>query len=113
MNNDAGTNDELMIVLTTVETVEQADRIGGRLIESSLAACVQVEGPITSHYVWEGRAHRDQEYRLVIKTTRAAWSRLSQWLATEHPYDEPQIVAVPVCGASDGYADWVRAQVRR
>ena len=101
----------LIICLTTVATVQDADQIAGKLIESSLAACVQIDGPIRSHYRWQGQNHCDQEYRLVIKTTNEVAEVLQARLLDIHPYDEPQFLCLSVAQAAQGYENWVNATV--
>ena len=102
----------LRICLSTVASERDADEIALLLLERSLAACVQIEGPIVSLYQWEGRMHKDEEYRLVIKTSSDAWPALKETLSEIHPYDEPQIVLLEVLDATAGYRDWVWNQTR-
>jgi len=97
----------LAIVLTTVESTKDADELARLLVDQSLAACVQIDGPIVSHYRWAGKVERAEEYRLTIKTTRDAWPRLQEKLAKAHPYDEPQIIMMGAADSSDGYRAWV------
>lgn len=99
--------DPLAIVLTTVESAEAAEALAKLLIEQALAACVQIDGPITSHYHWAGQVECAQEYRLMIKTTHDAWPRLREKLARAHPYEEPQILMIQGDDSSAGYRNWV------
>ncbi len=101
---------KLLLCLSTVASAEDAERIAAALIAQSLAACVQIEGPIRSHYRWQGQIQCDQEYRLVIKSAVTVWEQLKSTLIDLHPYDEPQIVMIEIDDASDGYRDWVLAQ---
>ena len=100
-------SNQLAIVTTTVESLQDADRLAKAIVDQSLAACAQVDGPIVSHYRWSGELHRSEEYRLTIKTTTTAWPLLKTKLASLHPYDEPQIVMIRVDDSTDGYRDWV------
>lgn len=97
----------LAVVITTTETKADADRIARELVERHLAACVQVEGPITSHYGWAGKLQAEQEYRLMIKTRRSVWESLRDKLAEIHPYEEPEIILLDVPDAAPGYLSWV------
>ncbi len=101
----------LACCLTTTSNQVDAEKIAQSLLDQSLAACVQIDGPIQSHYCWQGKSHCDDEYRLMIKTTIAVWPRLRQHLESIHPYDEPEIILVPVTDASEGYRHWVMSQV--
>ncbi|MFK8111106.1 MAG: divalent-cation tolerance protein CutA [Rubripirellula sp.] len=97
----------LVIVITTVETTADAELLASALIEQSLAACVQIDGPIKSHYRWAGKVEQATEFRLMIKTTQQVWPRLKEKLANLHPYEEPQIIMLPVADETDGYRNWV------
>ncbi|WDQ17627.1 divalent-cation tolerance protein CutA [Rhodopirellula sp. P2] len=97
----------LTVLWSTVQSVEQAEAIAKGLLQERLAACVQIDSPIISHYVWEGRSCSEKEFRVVIKTTHQRTDQVIAWLAQNHPYDEPQIIALPVEKASLGYARWV------
>ncbi len=99
--------DAIALVITTVESADDAESLGRSLVEQSLAACVQVDGPITSHYRWQGSIEQSTEFRLMIKTSVHAWPRLKVRLAELHPYDEPEIILCPITDASDGYRSWV------
>lgn len=99
--------DEIALVMTTVETSDDGEKLARLLVDQSLAACVQIDGPIISHYRWAGKIQRAEEFRLMIKTSRAAWPAVKQDLAKHHPYDEPEIIMLTIDEASDGYRDWV------
>ncbi|MCC9641777.1 divalent-cation tolerance protein CutA [Rhodopirellula sp. JC740] len=96
-----------MVLWTTVESNEQAEMLARGLLEQRLAACVQIDSPITSHYVWKGQTCSETELRVVVKTLASKVDEAMTWLAENHPYDEPQLVVLPVAKASSGYARWV------
>ncbi len=100
-----------LIVLTTTANQADAQRLASGLIAASLAACVQIDGPLESHYVWDGKLCQEVEYRCVIKTTRALSTAIETWLQQHHPYQQPQILMVEAT-ASAGYARWLRESVR-
>lgn len=106
--------DRLQVVVSTVGSAEDADRLAAALVAQGLAACVQVTA-IRSHYRWQGRVQADAEWRLEAKTTAAQCDALLQALRAQHPYSLPQIVVHEPVPAADpaaaAYADWVRAQV--
>ena len=103
---------DLILVISTVASAEDADRLATALVEQSLAACVQIEGPIHSLYRWAGKMESSQEFRLMIKSSRQTWPRLKEELAELHPYDEPEIIMLEVSDASEGYRKWVIEQTR-
>ncbi len=81
------------------------------LVEAGAAACVQCLGPVTSVYRWEGVVQVEREWLLLAKTTEAALPSVQEVVVAGHPYDVPEILAVPVIQALEPYAEWVRAQV--
>jgi periplasmic divalent cation tolerance protein len=104
--------DHLLIATTTVPTREQAEAIARSLVANQLAACVQIEGPITSHYVWQGQTEEATEWRLTIKTRQSIAMQLQQQVLAMHPYDVPQWTAVVADFVSPGYWDWVQQSVQ-
>jgi periplasmic divalent cation tolerance protein len=97
----------ITLVITTVASATDAETLAQSLVDQSLAACVQIDGPITSHYRWAGKVEHASEYRLMIKTSHTAWPGLKEKLAKLHPYDEPEIIMLPIADVTDGYRDWV------
>jgi periplasmic divalent cation tolerance protein len=106
-------HDSLVICLTTVAMLDDADRVAAILLDRSVAACVQIEGPIRSHYLWEHQRRCDEEYRLVIKSSLRAWPLLQSILSDVHPYDEPQILMWVVSDSAQGYREWILSQTIR
>ena len=97
----------LALVITTVGSAADADSLARLLVDQSLVACVQVDGPIRSHYRWAGKVEQASEFRLMIKTSLKAWPALKDKLTKSHPYDEPEIIMLPIADATDGYRRWV------
>ena len=81
------------------------------MVESQLAASVNILPGAESIYCWKGKLERDSELVGLIKTTAANWNRLEAWMAEHHPYEEPELIAIPVEKGSPGYLDWVRSSV--
>lgn len=102
---------EHLIVFTTTETAEDAHQLARELVERHLAACVQIVGPIRSVYRWEGKIESAEEFRCEIKTNAEQWDELERVLSSMHPYDVPEIVAVPLSQLSQPYANWMRDQL--
>ncbi|MDV6028986.1 MAG: divalent-cation tolerance protein CutA [Phycisphaera sp. RhM] len=100
----------VLVCWTTVSQQEQARTIAQALLERRVAACVQIDGPIESHYCWDGRVCRETEYRLVIKTSAGQQTRLKEVLRELHPYEVPQIVTVRSVDVDRDYARWVDEQ---
>lgn len=100
----------ILSLVTTVGSVEDARRLASALLERRLAACVQLDAGVQSHYRWDGKACVDTEVRLTVKSLPARLADLQAFFATEHPYDLPQLVW-QVDQASPAYAAWVGAEV--
>jgi periplasmic divalent cation tolerance protein len=97
---------------TTTDSRTTARRIARALVDRRLAACVQVVGPIESTYRWQGGIETTREWLCLIKTTRARWREVVALVETLHPYDTPEIVALPIDAGSRRYLDWLAASVR-
>jgi len=94
-------------ISTTTETKEQAQKIARRLVEQKLAACVQITGPMESTYRWKGNVENAQEWLCVIKTRLALFKKVEAAIKKLHPYETPEIVAVPVIKGSREYLNWL------
>ena len=99
-----------VVVLSTVDKLESAHQIAEELVQNRLAACVQVEGPLTSFYQWEGKLESANEFRLVIKTTVDSEEGVYEQIRKLHSYDVPQILTVPVSAGLAEYLHWVRSE---
>lgn len=91
----------------TVANYAEAGRIAELLVESRLAACVQVLPEIESIYRWEGRITKATEVLLLAKTTRDQFAELVSRVTTMHSYDTPEIIALPVTAAAEPYLKWL------
>ena len=102
---DAG----VRVVLCTAASVADAERIARAVVEERLAACVNPVPGVTSLYRWEGKIERSEEVLLVIKTRADLLDRLRGAIVAVHPYDVPEVVALPVTAGHPPYLDWIRA----
>jgi periplasmic divalent cation tolerance protein len=98
---------EYVQVSTTVEKKDDASRIAEALVEKRLAACAQIVGPILSVYWWKGRIEQAEEWLCILKTRRDLYDRLEGEIRGLHPYDVPEIVAVPLAAGSRDYLRWI------
>jgi periplasmic divalent cation tolerance protein len=94
-------------VLTTADSEEEAERISAALVERRLAACVQVIGPISSRYRWQGKIEHEQEWLCLAKTEASRYTDIEAAIGELHSYDEPEIVATPIVAGSAGYLAWL------
>jgi periplasmic divalent cation tolerance protein len=100
-------DDDVVQVLTTMDGRDAAVSLAERLVEARAAACVQVIGPIRSVYRWRGAVERAEEWLCVAKTTRARYGDLERGIREGHPYNVPEITAVPVVAGGADYLAWV------
>ncbi|HDR00405.1 MAG TPA: divalent-cation tolerance protein CutA [candidate division WOR-3 bacterium] len=98
---------DVLQVFTTLPAAEDAERLARALVESGQAACVQVAGPINSTYRWQGRVEHTREWLCLVKTDRRHWPALEQAVLRLHPYDTPELIAVPVVAGNRRYLDWL------
>jgi periplasmic divalent cation tolerance protein len=101
---------DVMIVLTNLPDEASAQALAEKLIGARLAACVNQLAPCRSVYRWQGEIVSDGEVPLLIKTTRARLPALHEAICAAHPYELPEIVAVPVESGLPGYLAWVAAE---
>ena len=103
---------EPLLVVSNLPTREAALELAAKLVERRVAACVNVLAECTSVYRWQGKVESAVEVPLLIKTTCAAYPALERAICELHPYELPEIVAVPIRGGLPGYLEWVAAETK-
>lgn len=101
--------DSYLLVWTTASSEVEAQKIAQHLVEKGLAACVQVDGPITSTYRWEGAVESSREWRCSIKTHMRHLKAVEQAIQACHSYQVPQFVAIPIAETSPAYRSWMES----
>ena len=96
-----------LITLCTCPSQALAEEIANSLVEQEVAACINIIPNIISIYKWQGNVERDQEVLMLIKTDQSCYQKLEQAIITLHPYELPEIIAVPVEQGLAGYLNWV------
>jgi periplasmic divalent cation tolerance protein len=104
---------EYIQVFTTVEKREDADRIASSVVNKRVAACAQALGPIRSTYWWKGKVEQAEEWLLVMKTREALFSLLEKEIKAIHPYEVPEIIALPIVAGSASYLEWIDNETRK
>ena len=99
------------LVYMTAEDKAEAQKIGSVLIESKLAACVNIIDNMNSMYVWEGKVQDDNEAILIAKTTEARLPQLIEKVKSLHSYDCPCILSIPVSGGNTAFINWIADEV--
>ena len=98
---------DILLVITNLPDAQTAGQLAQRLVEEKVAACVNQLAPCTSTYRWRGEIETATEVPLLIKTTQTAYPRLEQLIRAAHPYELPEIIAVPVKAGLPAYLDWI------
>jgi periplasmic divalent cation tolerance protein len=102
------TSDDIHLLYCTCPDADTAQRIARAVVESGQAACVNIIPGLRSVYRWQGTLQEDNEYLLLIKTQAARVGPLTESILSLHPYELPEVIAVPVIGGHAPYLDWVR-----
>jgi periplasmic divalent cation tolerance protein len=100
----------VLLVFTNLPERAAAERLAEALIAKRLAACINILAPCRSVYRWQGAVQHEEEHPVLIKTTRAAYAELEAEIRARHPYELPEIVAVPIERGLPAYLDWVAAE---
>ncbi len=100
----------VLLVLTNLPDRGAAEALARTLVERRVAACVNVLSPCRSTYRWEGKLQVDEEHPVLIKTTRERYPALEAAVREAHPYDLPELIALPVESGLPAYLEWVRAE---
>ena len=94
-------------VITAAPKKEEAEKIAKKLVEKRLAACVQIIAPVASIYRWEEEIVTGEEWLCLIKTSRKLFDRVERTILEIHPYEVPEILAMPVVAGNSKYLDWL------
>jgi len=103
--------EEIVLLLTNLPDRDSAQRMAHSLVENHAAACVNILAECSSVYRWQGKVESASEIPLLIKTTRAAYPRVEELIRAQHPYELPEIIAVPVVAGMPAYLQWVAQEV--
>lgn len=98
--------DAVYVCWTTVSNQKEAELLAEQIIESKLAACVQIESPIISMYRWQGKVEKDPEIRICINALESTIEKLETFVHERHPYDTPKWVCVKAEKVSEKYLKW-------
>ncbi len=103
---------QFRIVLITCPRGRKAEDLAKGLVKARLAACVNIIPSIVSHYAWEGKCRRDAEALLVAKTSAHKLKSIERWIAANHPYEVPEVLALTVDAGAKSYLRWLAGELR-
>lgn len=98
---------DCLLVMTTLPDQDTARSLARKLLEARLAACINILPAMLSLYVWQGQTCEAQEYLLLIKTQQSRYPQLATWLRAQHPYELPEIIALPLQDGLPEYLGWI------
>jgi periplasmic divalent cation tolerance protein len=101
---------EMLLVITNLPDAQSAENLAQQIVQSRAAACVNQLAPCNSTYRWQGKVETAAEVTLLIKTTRAAYPRLEKLISMAHPYELPEIIAVPLTAGLPAYLSWIDSE---
>ena len=107
-----GSGAEYLQVQTTTDSRTEAMELARAAVESRLAACAQVAGPVTSTYWWDEGVERAEEWLIMLKLPADKYEQLAALLTERHSYDEPEIVATPIVAGSETYLTWIKDETQ-
>lgn len=99
--------EQVVVILVTAENQEEAIRIGEKMVDAKLAACVSIIPSVQSIYHWKGKVTKAQEVLLILKSTKSRYRALEKAVNDMHAYDIPEIIALPVTYGLDAYIGWI------
>ncbi len=103
---------DTVVVITTVNDRDTADRLSANAVAVRLAACAQVVGPVSSTYRWKGDVESAVEHQVHFKTAADRADALVEHLLAAHPYEVPEVVVTPVLGGNPAYLAWIVEETR-
>ena len=97
----------MLLVISTLSDIDKAKMLAHQIVSEHLAACCNIVPGITSIYRWKGELSEDQECLLIMKTGHSKYQQLEEFIQNHHPYEVPELIALPVTTGLDEYLSWV------
>ncbi len=103
-------NQEMLLVMTTITDTDKAKLLARQVVKEQLAACCNIVSGMTSIYRWKDELCEGQECLLIMKTIKTRYTQLSEYILQQHPYETPELIALPVTESTQEYLSWVIKQ---
>jgi periplasmic divalent cation tolerance protein len=104
---------DVYLVITNLPDRDSATKLAHVLVARRVAACVNILSPCRSVYRWQGKTEDAEEFPMLIKTTRDRYADLEAAIRAGHPYELPEIIAIPLAGGLSAYLEWVESETRQ
>jgi len=102
-----------VVILTTAPSRDEGKRIARHLVDTRLAACVNISQPIESVYRWQGQIAEEEEFLLIIKSTRELFTKIKAEISMIHSYQTPEIICLSIIDGSPDYLQWISDSVKQ
>lgn len=99
---------EFIEIIITYPQREKAEETARYLVQTRLAACCQISGPINSIYTWNKKVNEDQEFALTVKTRKDLYEEIEEQVLRTHPYETPQIISFNIIEGLEPYMKWLK-----
>lgn len=103
---------DIILIRVNCPTKDEAETLGAKAVKARLAACANIDGPVTSVYEWDGAIEHDEEYVLWLKSRAALWSEIHALIADQHSFDTPAILVLPCQDADERYEAWLHSNTK-
>lgn len=100
------------VIFCTVPSKDDGKKIGNNLVKNRLAACVNIISGLTSIYEWKGELCEDSECLLIIKSRQELFEKIKEEIFSNHPYELPEIVSLPINDGLEPYLDWIKENTK-
>ncbi len=104
-------NGKFIQVNTTTDSESSAEKIADTVTGLKLAACAQIVGPVISYYCWKGKREKAAEWLVMMKTRDSLFTEIEKAILSVHPYELPEIIALPILFAGDRYSEWMLSNI--
>jgi periplasmic divalent cation tolerance protein len=101
-----------ILVISNLPDLPSAERLANRLVAERAAACVNILSACRSVYQWQGKLESATEVPVLIKTSESGYNKVEEIIRSEHPYELPEIIAVPITAGLPEYLAWIRAETK-
>ena len=105
-------NNQYIVVLVTTSSKQEAENIVQQLLEQKLIACGNIVGPVTSHFHWQGKIDRAEEFLVLMKSRSDLFEKISDAVGKLHSYEVPEVLSLPLVAGSKGYLGWLGASLK-
>lgn len=105
-------NTNAVLILSTVPSAEEGERIASKLVEKKLSACVNILPQMTSIYRWDNKINKENEFLLIIKTAEYLEQEVYEFIRDNHSYEVPEIITLDIKNIDQKYSEWLNSSIK-